>query len=293
MMEGYIKVYRKMMSNPIWYDPDLFRLWMYCLMKASHKDRKILVEKQEINLCPGQFITGRFSLYQEFNQGIPPRKQIKDTTLWSWLKKLQTMGNIDIKSFNKYSVITIVNWQSYQETLTTEPQQIDSKLTAEQQQNDNRLTTEPQQIDTNKNVNNVKNVKNEKNEKNVNKKDSSPKQVYDEQSIHYKLALKLYENILVNNSDYKKPNLQTWANDVRLMMERDNRTEEQIVYLMDWVQNDSFWKSNILSVSKLREKFDQLVMRVKESINKQNKVVEKQVPRAYQSLQDWADEDES
>lgn len=126
-----------------------------------------------------------------------------------------------------------------------------------------------------------------------NKRTTSPKQVYNEDSIHYKLALRLYQNILANNPDYKEPNLQNWANDVRLMIERDQRTEEQITYLMDWVQNDSFWKTNILSVSKLREKFDQLAMRVKEDIKKKNKTVEPQMPRAYQSLQDWADESES
>lgn len=120
--------------------------------------------------------------------------------------------------------------------------------------------------------------------------DSSPKQVYDEDSIHYRLALRLYQNILENNPDHKEPNLQSWANDVRLMMDRDKRTEDQISYLMDWVQNDSFWKTNILSVSKLREKYDQLVIRVKQDIQKQNKQVVNLKPKAYQSLEDWADE---
>lgn len=122
-------------------------------------------------------------------------------------------------------------------------------------------------------------------------KRSSRKQVYDEDSVYYQLALRLYEKILENNPEHKKPNLQNWANDVRLMMERDNRTEEQIAYLIDWVQNDSFWKSNILSIKKLREKYDQLVIRVKEDIKRQNKQsIKKEMPRAYQSLQDWAEE---
>jgi hypothetical protein len=128
-------------------------------------------------------------------------------------------------------------------------------------------------------------------ESKVKKISNSPKPVYDEQSIHYQLALRLFKNILINSPDYKEPNLQNWANDVRLMLEQDKRTKEQISYLMDWVQNDSFWKSNILSTSKLREKFDQLAIRVKEDISKQNKSTKKEVPRAYQSLQDWADEE--
>jgi hypothetical protein len=132
-------------------------------------------------------------------------------------------------------------------------------------------------------------------EKEKEKKEDVPshKQVYDESSIHYQLALHLFQNILANDPDYKEPNLQKWANDVRLMMERDNRTEEQIRYLMNWCQNHSFWKSNILSPSKLREKFGQLVIQVKEEMSKQNKSTVNGVPRAYQSLQDWADEDES
>jgi hypothetical protein len=108
-----------------------------------------------------------------------------------------------------------------------------------------------------------------------NKRSSRPKQVYDENSIHFKLANRLYEKILENNPHQKKPNFQEWSNDIRLMMERDQRTEEQIEYLIDWCQQDSFWKVNILSPSKLREKFDQLVLKVKQDRHKQPHLLEK------------------
>ena len=62
--------------------------------------------------------------------------------------------------------------------------------------------------------------------------------------------------------------MQNWANDVRLMMERDKRTEKQIAYVIDWCQSNSFWKSNILSISKLRERFDQLVIQIKSNHEK-------------------------
>jgi hypothetical protein len=153
---------------------------------------------------------------------------------------------------------------------------------------DNTVITDDNSVITKNNKGKESKVKESKENKKK-EKPSSPKQVYDEGSIPYQLALRLFKNILNNNPDYKEPNLQNWANDVRLMMKQDKRTEEQISYLMDWVQNDSFWKTNILSVSKLREKFDQLVMKVKEDINKKNTSTEKQMPRAYKSLQDWAD----
>src|SRR5690606_12678292 len=110
-------------------------------------------------------------------------------------------------------------------------------------ENDTKGTTKEQRREREGNNNN-KNVKNDKND---NKKPSSRKRVYDEESIHFKLAERLYNNILKNNPKHKKPNLQKWADDVRLMLERDGRTEEQIKYLMDWVQQDSFEMANVLS----------------------------------------------
>ena len=44
----------------------------------------------------------------------------------------------------------------------------------------------------------------------------------------------------------------------RLMLDRDGRTVEQVTKAIQWSQGDEFWRSNILSMSKLREKFDQL-----------------------------------
>lgn len=44
----------------------------------------------------------------------------------------------------------------------------------------------------------------------------------------------------------------------RLMLDRDGHTVDQISRAIRWCQADEFWRSNILSMSKLREKYDQL-----------------------------------
>lgn len=54
-----------------------------------------------------------------------------------------------------------------------------------------------------------------------------------------------------------------WINQCRLLREIDHRTPEQIEALIRWTQADSFWKSNILSIRKLREKWDQLWMKAR------------------------------
>jgi hypothetical protein len=96
----------------------------------------------------------------------------------------------------------------------------------------------------------------------------TPTPKYSHQPIHKELAEYLAHRITENGS--KPPTVSdTWINDIRLMVERDNRTIEEIRYMIDWCQDDSFWRSNILSPSKLRAKFDQLRLNAeKQSVRK-------------------------
>lgn len=44
----------------------------------------------------------------------------------------------------------------------------------------------------------------------------------------------------------------------RLLLDRDGKTVEQVEAAIRWCQADEFWRSNILSMSKLREKYETL-----------------------------------
>lgn len=247
-MQGYIKTYRKMMDSPIWQDPFYLKLWMYCLMKASHKEHEQIVGDSMITLQPGEFITGRMSLTDDLNKGMKPKQRQSETTWWRYLNNLEKWGMLNIKKTNKYSVVTVSKWDDYQGN----EQEMNNKRTSNEQQMDIRWTSDGHQMNTNKNGNKGENGKNGK---------SSRKYIYDDK--HYSLADRFYNKILENNPDHKMPNLESWANEMRLMMERDSRNEEQIKYLIDWVQQDDFEMSNVLSPSKLRSRFDQLVLKVK------------------------------
>ena len=56
----------------------------------------------------------------------------------------------------------------------------------------------------------------------------------------------------------KQPTFDSWARDIRLIRERDGRTHREICELFLWANQDSFWAANVLSPSKLREKWNQL-----------------------------------
>ena len=57
-----------------------------------------------------------------------------------------------------------------------------------------------------------------------------------------------------------------WRTEARLLIDRDGRTERQVHTAIDWCQDHTFWRSNILSMGKLREKYDQMRLRAKDEL---------------------------
>ncbi|MGU5285159.1 helix-turn-helix domain-containing protein [Escherichia coli] len=75
----------------------------------------------------------------------------------------------------------------------------------------------------------------------------------------------LYEQAASDDGEItrpKEPNWTAWANDVRTMRMLDGRTHRQICEMFGRLQRDSFWVKNIMSPAKLREKWDELVIRL-------------------------------
>jgi hypothetical protein len=70
----------------------------------------------------------------------------------------------------------------------------------------------------------------------------------------------------------KKPDFDKWADDIRKMVELDKHTPEEIAKVFEWTNRDNFWRTNILSPSKLRQKFSQLHAKMgnQHEINKPN-----------------------
>ena len=87
---------------------------------------------------------------------------------------------------------------------------------------------------------------------------------FSDDSTEMKLAMYLFSKIKENNPEHRPltdTQKQSWADHIRLMMQRDNRTAEQIKNMIDWCQNDEFWKTNILSTAKLRKQYDKMKVR--------------------------------
>jgi hypothetical protein len=72
-----------------------------------------------------------------------------------------------------------------------------------------------------------------------------------------RICAHLADRIEANGS--KRPAVTArWRDAARLMLDRDGHTEDQVRAAIDWCQDDSFWRANILSMPKLREQYDRL-----------------------------------
>jgi len=69
-------------------------------------------------------------------------------------------------------------------------------------------------------------------------------------------------NIRPNNKTTLKATVKNWSDPVRLMVEQDDRTYQEIFRLWKGIQADEFWRVNVLSTGKLREKFDDLAIKL-------------------------------
>ncbi len=143
-MTGWVKLHRKILNSSVFQNEKLLKTFIWCLMKASHKEYEFLHGRQKVTLKPGQFITGRKRAGEELD--MPP------STAWFYLNLLKADSTLDIKSTNKYSLITLTNWAIYQSDNDVIDSNLDSKV-------DNKRTTNGQQTDTYKNDKNVKNDK--------------------------------------------------------------------------------------------------------------------------------------
>lgn len=150
-LNGYIKLFRKLIRWG-WYQDNVVKgLFIHCLLCASYKD----FEWMGMGLKAGQFITSLKHLSEELGFSV---QQIRTA-----IKKLESTGEITSTSTNKYTIITVVNWENFQSFEDESNTESNNPITNEQQTDNKRATNEQQHRKNIKNINNFKNTKKREN----------------------------------------------------------------------------------------------------------------------------------
>lgn len=119
----------------------------------------------------------------------------------------------------------------------------------------------------NNNINNTtKNNNTSSSEKNFQTEQRAKKYSFSPDDM--RVAEWIFELLKKLNPEFKVKSMDSWANCVRLMRERDGKTHRDICELFQWANQDSFWSLNILSPSSLREKWIQLSIKKQASERK-------------------------
>jgi hypothetical protein len=267
--QGWIKFHRKFI-NWEWYDDiNTSRLFIHCLLKANHQDKKW----RGITIKRGQFVTSLSKLAKESGLSLQQTR--------TSISKLKSTHDLTYTPTSKYTLITLDNFDKYQNSNTDSNTLTNTKITNEQHSNNNQVTT-------NKNDKEYKEYK----EYNI----STPK-IENFDDIHklvvgfYEYQYEFYPQQL---KEFKNKNGKLVLDSIKVidkLIRIDGYTLDDIKLALQSAVRDEFWKKQIISLRGLRNKakngntkFDNLNSSREETIDEvmtsiQKKVEEKNVYR--------------
>jgi hypothetical protein len=188
MSNGHIKVHRTIMDSPIFASEKGLKIWIWLLCKATYKERHLPVKigkgETVVALKRGELLFGRFKAEESLC--------IDGSTIYRWIKKMEEMEMIEVKSSSQYTIITICNYDKYQ-TLN------DDAVAANEQPMNNQRTTDEQPMSNQRTTDEHKQERKERKER---KESKEVKEVKNENDL---LKISLPENAGVSGEATKQP----------------------------------------------------------------------------------------
>jgi uncharacterized protein YlaN (UPF0358 family) len=218
---------RKTISSDIFYNkPDKwFKIWFYIVNKVYHSDNKRHKRGENFFRYEWIMLATRASYPQVHHCLRWLREQEMITT------DKKTDG-ISLKVLNYNTYQSLDNYKRRTKRQTKDGQKTDSYIY--------------------------------KNEISM-KEECNTSQLFSKDCLEHKISLYLQNKIMENNPAFKErtdSQLQKWCKEIDRLIRLDKAKTADIKKIIDWVYQDSFWNSNILSASGLRKHYPQLWKKV-------------------------------
>lgn len=272
---GWVKISRAIQEHWVWDEKPFSRgqAWIDLILMAKHSNEKFLDRR-------GKLVDGERGYIYRSERSLAER--------WGWSRKKvagflsqlaqDNMIEISKKRASERTTIFIVNYNEFQSIGA-------SKRASEEPVRNQSGASEEPVGNIYKNVKNDKNVKNEKEEKDIVAPAGSTSPLsfgsdsFEMQCVEYLIAscVETCPKSKVPDSPEKK---QKWAVEIEKMKRLDGLSEEEIRQALQYAVQDGFWKANIRSTKKFREKFETLYSqsqnsRVKTPDDRQGRAEEK------------------
>lgn len=116
MEEGWIRLHRKIRYNKYWLEQRRFsrlEAWIDLLLRAGFKDKELALGDVDLTLRAGQFVTSQVKLAEAWGWNRE--------TVSKYLKRLRKDNQIGYKTSKRFTIISIVNWGTYQNPESGKP----------------------------------------------------------------------------------------------------------------------------------------------------------------------------
>ncbi|MBA8562188.1 replication protein [Citrobacter freundii] len=282
---GYVPLYRSIKKKSWAKDVFLRALWENLLIDAARQPYTAFFKGKQWPLQPGQLVVTAADLGLQLcdRQGNPTSRDAVERMLSVFVRE----GMISIEGEKrKGRVITITNYVEYAQKMDDLPAHKAAHTNAHGEANNGagsdgyaahkaaQFPAHHEQEGNNKNLNNSTSENSDESSDKSGKKYPVLKPEAAIQSgakwgnsEDLRCAEWLFDVVQSISPSARKPNYAAWANDIRLMRERDQRTHKEIATLFKWACEDKFWKGNVLCPSTLREKWTQLDIKRSKKIN--------------------------
>lgn len=226
-------------------------------------------------------------------------------SLSSVLDEDQLIIEIALRTFQNFGMITLetdgkmllTNWWKHQNIHSLDKIREQNKLRKQKEREQKRLTFQDNtSMSRDSHVTSQPchaNVTQQNKNKNKNKKKIKKRILSEVKTSDFPLDSKPYflssfllSEILTHNLNSRLHNLngiekestiQRWARDIELLIRKDLQEPALVEEVIRFCTSDDFWRSNILSGAKLREKWDQLTSQMKKKTGKS----ENEAPKSF------------
>lgn len=304
---GYFPFLRSFSDDPMWrsLNPEYRSIFLVLLINSAYERTKqddcgveTIIEKGQVLMTEREII----------EEAFPPTKDLKTLQKYKScvhraLKKFESLGFSTHKTNHKKLIHTIIR----EDILNAcEPK----KQTSFSQENiiepSFKKKCKKSNLETNQkneDVSDLNSIVNEefenefepRNEPNSNqelvnfepttiyiKEIKKDKKVYTSDSVESRLAVLLFSEIKKIIPNRKKPNIQSWAEQIDSMIRIDKRNPQEMEEMILWVFSKSiFWRQNVLCPQKLCEFWDRLYLAKTESEKKTHPSVKEKVIQKF------------
>lgn len=252
---SFIKLHRDLIESYCFANPNHLKVWIWLLLKANFKKTYIPFTIGRgittIELDRGQLIFGRFTAEEELG--------MDGSMIYRILKKLEELEQIIIEPNNKYSIISICKYDSYQNNNCEVEQQVNNKRTTDEQQV-NTLQEGKEGKEVINNIIGKKFVYEDFNELPNNYIQSAIQQ------LHFQKQKKVSENEVISNWEAFKLQYLTGTTFY-------NNQHSVYQHFVNWIKNQNFTNGTNQSINK-----------------SSNKSISSVASANFEELKHWADQ---